>query len=33
MHVAPQALSQESPEMLVTLLAVLNEQNERLRDR
>jgi hypothetical protein len=33
MHVAPQALAQESPEMLVTLLAVLNEQNERWRDR
>jgi hypothetical protein len=33
MHVAPRALAEESPEMLVTLLDVLNEQNERMRER
>jgi hypothetical protein len=33
MHVTPRALEQESPEMLATLLDVLNEQAERMRER
>lgn len=33
MHVAPQALAEESPEMIVTLLEVLHEQAEKMRSR